>query len=410
MKTTTQTTAGGKNATGKNVGGSQGTQRPRSRSRSIIISPTWPTRSAKDRSPGSARIWADGKKLNQSEITRSGPPRRRGADRDDFLEAKEGGRQVPAYRGIAYVVFDDMPLDRFGNRLPQLNFEVFRAVDDFESQRARGDADPGGGRVHLRRRSRHPHRGRRHGSPKICTPGWRHRLRRCRSTSSRRSCPTSRASSLVVSWFGTDLRIGHCEMKPGVEVNDKGTEPYAWSVSGITRETAYVVSQSSGRPAYGGTPSDRGGDLGDSGPQGARLRRHLLSLYLHGCAGGEFSAQPLFGGYRPAAYPWRGRITCDPVPGEPGTVDKTGACATQVAAFVGEAGPSDFTSKVTTVPIAAPRMVVPPLHPALRSSVRGGRRRRCLHHRLGDARRHDAEIERDRAFPSSPRWSTWLKT
>jgi hypothetical protein len=25
-----------------------------------------------------------------------------------------------------------MPLARFGNRIPQLNFEVFRAVDDFE--------------------------------------------------------------------------------------------------------------------------------------------------------------------------------------------------------------------------------------------------------------------------------------
>ncbi len=43
-----------------------------------------------------------------------------------------------------------------------------------------------------------------------------------------------------------------------------------------------------------------------------------------------------------AAYPWRGRITCDPAPGEAGTVDKTAACATQLANFIGTAQPSDF--------------------------------------------------------------------
>ena len=43
-------------------------------------------------------------------------------------------------------------------------------------------------------------------------------------------------------------------------------------------------------------------------------------------------------------------------------------------------------------------MELPPLHPALRSSVRSGRRRRRLHHGLGADRRHDAPLERER-FP-----------
>ncbi len=38
-----------------------------------------------------------------------------------------------------------------------------------------------------------------------------------------------------------------------------------------------------------------------------------------------------------AAYPWRGRITCDPAPTRDGTPDKTSAAATQVAAFFGSA-------------------------------------------------------------------------
>src|SRR5690606_35112658 len=43
---------------------------------------------------------------------------------DALIQAVEGA--APAYRGLAYVVFEDLPLGAFGNRPPQLSFEVFR--------------------------------------------------------------------------------------------------------------------------------------------------------------------------------------------------------------------------------------------------------------------------------------------
>ena len=49
---------------------------------------------------------------------------------DPFIEAKEGAGQAPAYRGVAYVVFEDLALESFGNRLPQLSFEVIRPSPD----------------------------------------------------------------------------------------------------------------------------------------------------------------------------------------------------------------------------------------------------------------------------------------
>ena len=39
-----------------------------------------------------------------------------------------GADETPAYRGTAYVVFEDLALGNFGNRLPQLSFEVFRPL------------------------------------------------------------------------------------------------------------------------------------------------------------------------------------------------------------------------------------------------------------------------------------------
>jgi len=36
------------------------------------------------------------------------------------------GADVPSFRGTAYIIFEDFPLDDFGARLPQINAEVIR--------------------------------------------------------------------------------------------------------------------------------------------------------------------------------------------------------------------------------------------------------------------------------------------
>lgn len=43
---------------------------------------------------------------------------------DPLMEADKGVGMTPAYRGIAYAVFEDFPLAKDGNRLPLLTFEV----------------------------------------------------------------------------------------------------------------------------------------------------------------------------------------------------------------------------------------------------------------------------------------------
>lgn len=43
---------------------------------------------------------------------------------DPTIEAYEGVGNVEAYRGVAYVVFKDMPLSNYGNRLPNFSFEL----------------------------------------------------------------------------------------------------------------------------------------------------------------------------------------------------------------------------------------------------------------------------------------------
>ena len=54
--------------------------------------------------------------------------------------------------------------------------------------------------------------------------------------------PSLGAVSLVAGWFGDDLRAGHCTVKPGVEIADKTTYPQAWSVNGVARSDAHLVT------------------------------------------------------------------------------------------------------------------------------------------------------------------------
>lgn len=44
------------------------------------------------------------------------------------MESKEGVGNVPGYKGLAYIVFKNLPLDNFGNRIPQILVETFKTV------------------------------------------------------------------------------------------------------------------------------------------------------------------------------------------------------------------------------------------------------------------------------------------
>jgi hypothetical protein len=76
------------------------------------------------------RIWADGKLLRGAAgdfKTATGYRLHLGGEDqavDPLIAAVEGLGLAPAYRGIAYAVFEDFQLGDYGNRIPSLTFEV----------------------------------------------------------------------------------------------------------------------------------------------------------------------------------------------------------------------------------------------------------------------------------------------
>jgi hypothetical protein len=49
-------------------------------------------------------------------------------DRDPTIVANEGLPFTPAYRGTAYIVFEAMQLANYGNRIPNLEFEIIKSI------------------------------------------------------------------------------------------------------------------------------------------------------------------------------------------------------------------------------------------------------------------------------------------
>lgn len=87
------------------------------------------------------RIWADGKLIydktgQNADVAKSGLNFRfyPGDDEqipDGLIESHVGAGQAPAHRGICYVVFEDLPLADYGNRIPNITAEItFRKTDE----------------------------------------------------------------------------------------------------------------------------------------------------------------------------------------------------------------------------------------------------------------------------------------
>lgn len=208
---------------------------------------------------GVDRVWANGEILQRAGLTvrvhtgsdTQGP--------DPVIAATEPGL-VPAFRGTAYIVFEDFPLDEYGARLPIINAEVVRGVKRggrMEDLIQSVNLLPGTGEFAL--------------SPTIVeeTPSVGVTIASNMNSFNGQAdlltsldqlqaeLPNCRHVNIVSAWFGSALDAGACLILPGAERRDRRLPDVEWRVAGQDRNSAYIVSaDSDGLPNYGGTPSD----------------------------------------------------------------------------------------------------------------------------------------------------------
>lgn len=280
-----------------------------------------------------SRVWADGKPLDTAAINFRVHRGDEAQEPDGLIVAKEGAGNAPAYRGLAYVVFEHLPLAEFGNRLPQLSFEIIRPIGRLEKMVRAVTLIPGTTEFGYDTDTRVQLLG-----PGQSAPENRHITYASNDVLGalddlQAICPALERIALVVAWFGNDLRAGECAVQPGVDNAVKVTSGAQWSVAGVTRPGAHLVSLVGGRPAFGGTPSD------DTVIRLiAEIKRRGLKVTLYPFVMMDVPADngrtnPYTGVAPQPPYPWRGRITCDPAPGRSGSPQGTATAAAQVANF-----------------------------------------------------------------------------
>ncbi|MCC6946954.1 MAG: glycoside hydrolase/phage tail family protein [Bradyrhizobiaceae bacterium] len=300
------------------------------------------------------RVWADGKPLDLSGLNVRVHLGTEDQVPDPLINAKEGTDAAPAYRGLAYVVFERLPLENFGNRIPQISVEVVRPVGRLERMIRAITLIPGSTEfgydtepvVRALGQGAYAPENRHIAS---APTDWEASLDDLQAV-----CPNLESVSLVVAWFGNDLRAGECLVRPAVDNASKQTQGGTWAVAGRTRANAPVVSMYDGRPAFGGTPTDASIVRAIEDLHARGLQVTFYPFVMMDVPAENALPNPYTGEAGQPPYPWRGQITCDPAPGRPGSPDSTSAAASQVASLFGTAAPGDFSINGTNVVYSGP--------------------------------------------------------
>ncbi len=299
---------------------------------------------------GVGRVWADGTEVDPAGLNMRVYPGDETQLADPKIAALEGLDGAPAYRGTAYVVFEDLMLEAFGNRVPQFTFEVVREaqgalaaqVPPFAGAVKAVALIPGTGEYSLAMdrvllssggsgvtvANQHSAGGRSDMAVSL--------------SQMRKELPALGAVSVVVSWFGDDLRCGWCQIRPKVETRAHDGTRMPWRAGGIVRGQAQVLAQEAGKSIYGGTPAD--GAVIEA-IQAIRAGGQAVMFYpflLLDQLAGNTLPDPYSGATTQPARPWRGRITLSIAPGRAGSPDGKAFAVSQVAAFFGQAQPWHF--------------------------------------------------------------------
>ncbi len=299
------------------------------------------------------RVWADGTEISVEALNLRLYSGTMDQLPDPKILAVEGAQNTPAYRGTAYVVLEDLPLEQFGNRIPQLTFEVMRpsagAQTHFSGMIRAASLMPGVGEYALAT------------TQVYASSSFGEQL--AVNTNSplggsdftvsmdalQAELPACQSVIVPVTWFANDLRCGECVVAPKVSSEATDAAGMPWQVSGINRSVAQTVAVNDGRPISEGTPTDAAvvealADLASRDIDVVFYPQMMMEQIS-----GNTLPDPWAGALGQPALPWRGHLTASRAPGVAGSPDGTSLADDEVAAFMGEARVSDFTFDGTRV-------------------------------------------------------------
>lgn len=258
------------------------------------------------------RVWADSKQL---DLTQGNYTLYLGDEDqlpDTFMASFHPAGQMPAYRGMAYVVVKDFPLGDFGNRIPNFTFEVKRSVrlpGDLEDKITDLTIIPAAGEYVYDTVVQEKVTGQTDANNNFIQAGKVEKINQ-HNLSAKADVLVSADDietnlqnvawvSVVVNWFADTLDPGAAVIRPAIEFDGQGAmvQPDEWAVGSYTRATAHqILHFGDGTPTFGGTPTDK---------SVVRLCQELKSRGYNVMFYPQLQVDTIV----PFAKPWRGKIT-----------------------------------------------------------------------------------------------------
>jgi len=255
------------------------------------------------------RVWINGVESDISEYTYRFYNGSEDQMPDPMIERFMGVGTTPAHRGLSYIVFERLPLENFGGRIPGLSFEVTREPQNTHDRSIESNIKsmvmiPGSGEfvydticqdkiiysypdnLELYREPINYH------NPKNVANSI-YSLDQLQDT-----CVNLEWVAPVVAWFCDNLDAGNANVFPAVEYNDSSSKTTEeWRVSKFYRDNARIISRNAlNVPNYGGTIND------------ASLVRYLREVRRRGL---KTMLYPMIFLDLPGK-PWRGHMTSRP--------------------------------------------------------------------------------------------------
>ncbi len=221
------------------------------------------------------RVWADTDLIDLSGYTYRFYKGTENQEPDSLIQSVQGVDNTPAYRGLCYIVFENLPLIEFGNRIPNFTFEInrtFTSESEVENMIEGVNLIPGCGEFVydtqvFSKENGFIWYGKWHPTGQISRINQNNNSGIADAVVATQqlkdNLPNCKWVSPVVVWFGNSTNISNCIVEPKVEFKvdpaypTQITSPEEWRVGGIYRSNANIVSSGSdGQIRYGGTVSD----------------------------------------------------------------------------------------------------------------------------------------------------------
>ena len=226
---------------------------------------------------------------------------------DPYMSARSKD-PTPAYRGLAYIVFEELPLADFNDIIPNFSFEVTRKANIKKSASVEDLVKsmimiPGSGEyvydTLIQQKTRYTPSGEILSQTNINSHNHYNIADSIHSLNQLQMiCEKVEWISPVVCWFGNSTDVKDCIIRPAIEFrNEDIFYSEEWRVGKYNRQTAYEINKDEhNNPIYGGSIND------------ASVLRYLEEIRRRNL---KIMFYPMFFLDVPNK-PWRGRVTGRP--------------------------------------------------------------------------------------------------